>query len=326
MSSLRYNHFYIQKSNGRTRKISSPTPELKQRSYDLLDRIEARIQGSGLYNICTPYLHSYMKNRGCTTLVNEITEYLADTKHYDIYYLDVVNYFGSIHYTHWVAASTRLNTFLGEEFISPDQRLEIWNCAVEEDQDEVKIAQGNPLSPMISNLVGWSKIDRYLKPENNGLAAWAPCRYWRYSDNIFLVVKRVPGYSREDFLEKLYLITEHEITSRFKFKIKVLSNNQTNIALGIRIGKKTQLKDKKWMRSVFHRYAIKGDNLANDQDIIQEYGILNREATRRLVQGLAAYALDVDPSMGPYINSKLGSNNRGDQGHQALQQEGPQES
>ena len=315
---LRYNHFYIDKANGKKRLISSPTAELKQRSYEALEVINSKLQGVGFYDMYTPYLHSYIKNRGCASLVNQITDFVGDATHYDVIYMDVVDYFGSIHRYHWHVAAFTINVAFGREIISNQDRDNIWDCAVQNEGSDKGIAQGNPLSPMISNLVGWAKIDRKLIP----LLQYQDAKYWRYSDNIFLVAKRQPGYSRVDLLYRTHQATLNYISELYKFKIKVRSSSQTNIALGIRIGRRAQLKDKKWLRSVFHRYNIKGDRLAEDQDIISEYGILDREKIRQLVQGLSAYALDVDPTMGPYINTKLGAISDGNQGHQAVQQEG----
>lgn len=323
---LRYNHFYINKADGSKRLISSPTSELKQKSYQALESIDAKLRGVRFYEVYTPFLHSYIKNRGCASLVNEITGFISDGAPYDIVYMDVVDYFGSIHLAQWMQAVLVLNVNFGQDFISYEDARNIWACAVQTEGSHKGIAQGNPLSPMISNIVGWYGIDKYLSPDRSGLLKLGyDCRYWRYSDNIFLVAKRTAGYSREDLLRRLHMEMHYELSRLFKVKVKVKSSNQTNIALGIRIGKRAQLKDKKWLRSVFHRYGTKGDRLAEDQDIIKEYGILDREKTRQLVQGLAAYALDIDPTMRLYINNKLGATRDGDQGHQAVQQEGTQE-
>jgi hypothetical protein len=308
----RYNHFYIAKKDGGHRHIASPTQELKDRSWKILDEVNKKLIVAGFFDHSANYLHSYLKDRGCTTLVNDITEYVADTKHYDIIYMDVIDYFGSITYEAWHQTFDKLNVIVNMAAlnITREQWLEIWDCVWVDPANPTKgIAQGNPLSPMISNLVGWAFIDKFLRPDINGLNQWGESKYWRYSDNIFIVVKRHSGYSRTQYLFALSRIIFHKMPTIFRLKMNVKSNNQTNIALGIRIGKKAQLKDKKWLRSVFHRYAIHGQELAKHQDIIEEYGILDDLLLKQTIQGLAAYALDIDPSMGPYISSKLGDQN-----------------
>jgi hypothetical protein len=192
--------------------------------------------------------------------------------------------------------------------ITEQQWVDIWDCVWADNTSPDKgIAQGNPLSPMVSNLVGFFYIDRFLRNGNNGLRE--DHSYWRYSDNIFIAVKRDSNYNRENFLGNLHLLSERRINSSYQFKFKIKSSNQTNIALGIRFGRKSHPQDKKWLRSVFHRYASQGEGLAKHQDIIEEYGKLSREALKQLMYGLKAYALDVEPGMAAYVNQKLGVSN-----------------
>jgi len=304
----RYTRYFIGKSDGGKRVISAPTPELKERSYKLSDDLNARLEGFGFYDIATPYLHSYIKGRGCTTLANEITDYIADCKAYDIIYLDVKDYFGSIQDHHWNNVYYKLGVLLELDKHGITQELwdNVWDCIYANPADKTSgIAQGNPLSPIVSNLVGWHAIDRQLEK----LTKLAECRYWRYSDNIFIAIKRTPGYNRATILDQMLQIAYFNVSEFFKFKWSVKSSNQTNIVLGIRIGKRAQLKDKKWLRSVFHRYAIQGDSLATNEDIINEYGKLDSKGLKQLVDGLAAYVRDVDPNMESYINQKLGVSN-----------------
>lgn len=303
----RYNQFYIDKADGSKRLISSPTPKLKQLSYKWLLELNDKLTGVQFFNVYAPHLHSYITGRGCSTLVNEITEYISDTKHYDIIYMDVVDYFGSITFSDWSQTILILNSIFGERLLPLEDIKNIWLCAVQEERAYQGLAQGNPLSPLISNLVGWCFIDKPLKRSllDTGIQG-LQCRYWRYSDNIFLVAKRDLAYSRERLLEYIYAEITNHIHPCYKFKVKVGFSNQTNIALGIRIGTRAQLKDKKWLRSVFHRYALRGNDMATHQDIIKEYGRLSGESVRQLVKGLAAYAMDIDPTMMPYIQKKLG--------------------
>lgn len=324
----RYNHFYIAKKDGGQRHIASPTQELKDRSWKILEQVNKKLEVSGFFDHSANYLHSYLKNRGCSTLVNEITDFVADTKHYDIISMDVVDYFGSITFDSWHQTFDKLNVIVDMAAldITREQWMQIWDCVWVDAKNPYKgIAQGNPLSPMISNLVGWGLIDKFLRPDLNGLNQYGESKYWRYSDNIFIVVKRHPSYSRSEFLFGLSRIIFHKIPGIFRLKINVKSKNERNIVLGIRVGKKAQLKDKKWLRSVFHRYAIEGVGLAKHQDIIEEYGNLDDVTLKQMIQGLAAYALDVDPGMRDYITRKLGDRD-GDQRHRVVQQEEPNQS
>jgi hypothetical protein len=255
------------------------------------------------------YLHSYRTGRSCKTLVNTAVGYLAhDVSHYDLYSLDIVDYFGSIQKAHWIDAYTFIYTraaiYLNRVW------EDAWDFASYIPGSEQGIVQGNPLSPFISNIVGINTFDKAFMESNDRYCSEHPdmgCGYLRYSDNIYIVVPRCPMYNRSEFALNLNSILDNiHNTYGYRFKLKITSDKQENIILGIRLGKKAQLQHKKWLRSVFHRYAVKKELLAKDQDFREEYGRLDPGKLKEVIDGLAAYAQDVDPGMIHYIHNKLG--------------------
>jgi hypothetical protein len=162
------------------------------------------------------------------------------------------------------------------------------------------IAQGNPLSPVISNIVGWHFVDAPLK--QRFLNFHPELFYARYSDNLFLVAPKQGNYNRYDLSNELGTFLSGSITDSLSFKFDVRSNRQENIVLGIRVGVKPQLKNKKWLRSVFYRVHTRGSAMLKDKDILQDFGRMSYPKLLEVVQGLAAFAVSIDSKMKDYID------------------------
>lgn len=295
---MQYHQFFVRKPSGGLREINAPDPELKELSNKLLTRLENELDRLDWWKTSGRNIYSYRPGRSCKSLVEDILSFTKDTLLYDIYYFDIKDFFPSITremLEYAIQALNQQGCKLTDQFWG-----EVWKAACIGSDGCKSIAQGNPLSPAISNLVGWIHVD--IPFVNNLLVdCRTPVAYFRYSDNIFLVAKRRDGYSRRQMSEDIGRFLIGKITDHLKFKAEVRSNRQENIVLGIRVGLKPQLKDKKWLRSIFYRVHTRGPAMLKDNDILREFGRLSYPKLLEIVQGLAAYVVSVDPSMEKYI-------------------------
>lgn len=295
---MNYRQFFIRKPSGGFRKINAPDAELKAKSLELLSVLEKELNQLNWWAISGRYIYSYRQGYSCATLVRDLCTYTKDTLLYDIFSLDIKDYFGSITrdmYDDAVVALQRQGSKLPQSYWDS-----VWDAACIDPCKMKSIAQGNPLSPAISNIVGWVFVDMPIA--NKLLTDIIPGpAYFRYSDNLFIVAKRRDGYSRAAMQDRLNQFLCGQITDHLMFKADVRSNRQENIVLGIRVGLKPQLKDKKWLRSIFYRANTRGPLMLKDNDILREFGKMSYPKLLEVVQGLSAYALSIDPSMEKYI-------------------------
>jgi hypothetical protein len=295
---VQYNRYHISKRNGGYREINAPDAELKQHSLRLLGRLENELKRLNWWRGSGSAIYSYSPNKSCKMLVDDICSFTSNDA-YDIYYLDVVNFFGVItkeHVNKSILMLNRQGCLLDQAFWD-----QVWDAIK---IGTIGIAQGNPLSPTISNLVGWACLD---VPFLNKLVPFCdfPIGYYRYSDNIFIVCKREGSYSRQEFLSRLADFLVHSLTHDFLFTSKLRSHTQLNIVLGIRLGQRAQLPNKNWLRSVFYRYKMNRMEMLDHKDMVKKYGRLGDEQLKQVVYGLASYARGIDPKMSKYIDECL---------------------
>jgi|GEM_PF-4896543 hypothetical protein len=295
---MNYHQFFIRKPSGGFRRINAPDEELKAYSLELLFLLEEELQRINWWSKSGQHIYSYRKGYSCKTLAEDICCFTKDTLLYDLYSMDIKDYFGSITrdmYNDSVAALYNQGCNLPLSFWD-----KVWDASCIGPGKIKSIAQGNPLSPIISNIVGWVFVDM---PMVNGLLPdiISQTAYYRYSDNIFIVAKRRDGYSRASVMDRIGKFLCGRITDHLMFKVDVRSNRQENTVLGIRLGMRPQLKNKKWLRSVFYRVHTRGPSMLKDKDILKEFGRMSYPKLIETVQGLSAYAISIDPSMERYI-------------------------
>jgi len=296
---MRYNEYLIRKPSGGIRLISAPDPELKAYSESLLAPIIREVERLHWYEHYATNVYSYRPGKSCKSLVEDILDFTNDCLLYDIYSLDVKDFFGSITKGAFFHAADSLCSI--GCLINYQHWEKVWDAICIGEGKFKSIAQGNPLSPFVSNLVGWKYLDvpfrtLFLKGEE---------KYFRYSDNIYIISKRNQEYSRQvtwdSLMHFLTIGPEAVLASEFTFKAKVTSNRQENVILGIRLGVKPQLNDKKWYRSFFYRLHTRGPAMLKDKDILKYFGRLSYPKLQEISRGLAAYAISIDPSMAGYI-------------------------
>jgi hypothetical protein len=305
---MEYKVYKIRKPGGGFRIIHKPDQELLDISNDYLRILTQTLNKNGWYKKYTDHSFAYQKGKSCKTLVEKLIKDTSQSNSgllYDLYSIDVKNFFGSISMYSYAAA---INDLYREGLISELQNSffdKIWSLIYIGDGTSdigTGIAQGNPLSPIISNIIGWHYFDK----DRFGLNDIGGSRfghYYRYSDNIFIIAeRRTSKFTRPYLLSKLKKHME-DLHGTFEFTWKVSSNLHSNSILGIRIGKKPQLEDKKWLRSVFYRASIRGPLMMGDEDIKDHFGLKTFEDFQSILKGLSSYAQSIDPSMKEYIDN-----------------------
>jgi hypothetical protein len=274
-----------------------------KRSKELLDVVNKELGRIHWWPACGSLIYSYAPGKSCEQVAHEITNFVHEFGAYTLISLDIKDYFGSITKDHFLRAVTKLGE-LGSH-LSPDIWEAVWAEAYV-GKDNRGIAQGNPLSPLISNLVGWACIDVYF---TNVLfqETEATCRYWRFSDNIYIVVKSDDSFRMENLLHSLNMTLNLWVAQGFEFKTQVTSSKDYSkrVVLGIRLGlTKPQINNRNWIRSVVYRYSTRKEQMPTDRDIREKYGTLDLARLEQTVRGLVNYAVSVDPKFAGYVTDR----------------------
>ncbi len=282
-----YTTYKILKANGGYRTISKPDAETMLFSRSHIKEVQKRhdelIEDNG-------HIHSYIEGRSPRTLIEGIYSYLEgfpDMK-FDIFYIDIVNFFGSI-----PKIAVDLMGF-------PTNLWPILNG-----DSDTGIPQGNPISPLISNIYGYKYIDQKLYI--NFVRELSHFKYLRYCDNIYIVAPKTLFYSRA---RTYNIISETlkgiEVVYGLKSKLWVRGNHQKNIILGMRLGKtRPQLPAKQWVRSLIYRIATKGISILDDKDIQKKFGRISYDDFLVRATGYINYAIEVDPTLSSYATKHL---------------------
>lgn len=278
--------------------------------------------------------YAYTPGRSAKQLVDKVYEFTADMKDFDIFYFDVKDFFGSITKDLLYKLSNKSDMFIDWPVTCQRDCDTIWDLIHPTEapfKADKGIAQGNPLSPLVANLLG-IHIDhqlvyacsRYYKEEaqqvnttSGGITADVVAKhmdnnfcYLRYSDNIFIIARPTSFYSRSVFLKFLLDVINSDsiLTKVFTYKAEVRGNHQKNMILGMRLGAtRAQLADKKWLRTLFYRIDKLGPLCMTHKDIEDRFGKgLAYPKFLEKVQGLVAYILSIDPGMEDYIMKHAG--------------------
>lgn len=153
----RYSVFNIRKKNGKTRKITSPSPNIKILQQKLNQVLQA------VYNP-KPSVHGFVNKR------NVVTNARKHTRRRYVFNIDLKDFFPSINF------GRVRGMFMGKPYNLPPKvstTLAHLCCYNRE------LPQGAPTSPIISNMI-CGKIDSQLQR----LASKYRCTYSRYADDI----------------------------------------------------------------------------------------------------------------------------------------------
>lgn len=321
-----YKIYRIPKGNGKWRTIASPSDGLKRQSQNYLDIFNTELDELGLWNsLVGSCNHAYINGRSCKTLVDKIYKFVADCKDYDIFSIDIKDFFGSITMEQiidsfraicdWHITNGRVT---GPNLSCPNMWAATWVMIhPSQFKDGIGIAQGNPLSPLIANLVGFRYIDNaFYSLFSFGGRGWFT--YLRYCDNVYIIAKRHEDYSRDSIYKYIKCALEQNKWLRnFKYTMSVRGNHAGNTILGIRLGAtKSQLVDKKWLRNLLHRVKTLGTGVLGHKDVKERFGKnLTYEVFCVKLQGLISYATYIDPTIGNLIDKynipELGGDDEG---------------
>ena len=310
-----YNIYKIPKSNGKFRTIADPSKACRLQSEEMLDQLWYEINRLGVYGTeAAKRLHAYIPERGCKTLVDDIYTFLGDTSDYDMFSIDVKDYFSSICKDEVVSLNEMMtgNTLHIEWFnklwaeLHPDNAREFFP------NDNIGIAQGNPACPTIANLVGLYYIDTIYNEwyHDTGIQLLEEMNvpalhYSRYSDNIYIVAKRTGNYSRTRLYDSLKQAFNN--SPDFKFSMTVCGKYQSNVILGMRMGEnRPRLTNKKWLRNLFHRIRTKGTAVLKHEDVVERFGAnLSWNDFTMKVKGLISYSIGIEPDLAKYIEGMV---------------------
>lgn len=319
-----YNIYRIPTGKGKTRLIAEPDEEIRAASERKLEELQSYLVRSGYYN--KPELrvsYAYTPGRSAKTLVDDIYNFVGDSQEFDIFHIDIKDFFGSITQAAIDDAATYASLLdhpysgFWSGTIDGTRRPSIWKLVHPTQKpfkEGIGIAQGNPLSPLVANIVATELID---KPFIEGFGPSEIWAYFRYSDNIYLIWNKELARKRgvRDGRSAYFSLFKSEWFPEtrgedflFGFTMKVRGNHQKNIILGMRLGAtRAQLKDKKWLRSLFHRIGTIGPDILKHKDIQDRFGKnISYDKFIEKVKGLVAYILEVDPGLEGYILEHAG--------------------
>ena len=233
-----YNEFSIPKKNGKSRKIQSPSPDLKniqKRLCYLLQEIYSRMQPA--------MVHGYVKSNFLEYPNKSIiTNAKAHVGKKFVLNLDINDFFGSITYKHI------FKLFRGSPFNFPEQLAAATSLLCTYNG---KLPQGAPTSPVLSNLV-FRKLDENIF---NFCQAFN-ITYTRYADDLTFSTNE-PAFGITAMTTFKNQIEKYLSVGNFKLneeKICLRTDKQKQIVTGIKVNKKLNLDRtyKKQVRAMLH--------------------------------------------------------------------------
>ena len=253
-----YRTFYINKSNGKKRRIDEPLPNLKEIQYWILHEILEKISIS-------PYAKAYIKDKS----IRENARFHKKQK--KILCMDIEDFFGSISYNRVLSVFRKLGYRENVSVLLANL------CCLNK-----ALPQGAPTSPILSNIIASSldyKISEYVKKEN--------IRYTRYADDLTF---------SGDFSEGHLISSVERICNKYGFvinnkKTRVRKKNQRQEVTGIVVNEKMQINAEKRKHIRAEAYYIKKYGY---QSHIEYHGIKRERYLYHLI-GMSSYALFINP-------------------------------
>lgn len=255
-----YRHFYIEKSNGRKRRIDEPLPDLKYVQRWILDEILTNVGVS-------PYAKAYVKGKS-------IKESARFHRAQDVLVtLDIKDFFPSILVSNVYLIFSKLG--YRKDVASFLANL----CCL-----KGKLPQGAPTSPCLSN-IRMREVDDALRDFCN-LERW---RYTRYADDLCF-----SGASSCNVSKLIYFVRNILYKNEFMLnskKTRIARKNTRQEVTGIVVNKHMQI-SKALRKEIRQRvYYIKKYGLDSHLDYIKE----TRKNYLLHMLGLASYGLYINP-------------------------------
>lgn len=257
-----YTRYFQNKKNGKKREINSPCLPLKEKQHELKALLEKAIN---------PILPSYIVG-----FRKDYNLRLNGSQHLNkkwVINLDVKNFFPSIS-----------KTILEKELIGYSNLLKehgyLFNDFIEYVILNKALPQGSPISPLISNYIGYKLIDTKVYPYLLNKFG-SEFSYTRYADDITISLNVFDSRKEiKDEVDNIISIVENGgLFSINKSKIKIMHNSEKQIVTGICVNQKPSLgkKEKLKYRAIVHQ--IKN----------------NKIKMTDAIQGKLAYIKSVDP-------------------------------
>jgi retron-type reverse transcriptase len=254
--------FFQIKKNGKKREINSPCDALKAKQNNLKVLLEQEID-----SVLPPYVVGFRKSYN---LKKNGDSHLGKKW---VINLDVKDFFPSIN-----------KKILEKEMIVFKDLLEKNGYLFSDFLEYVilnrAIPQGSPISPLLSNYIGYIRIDQKVYPyllEKYG----TELSYTRYADDITLSFNSF--LKREEVIEMVNeVIKIVESDGLFKInpkKIQIMHNSQKQVVTGVVVNQKTSLgkKEKLRYRAIAHKLKNKQIDMTD------------------VLQGKLAYINSIDP-------------------------------
>ena len=245
----KYNIFYRHKKNGKRREINSPCDALKAKQAHLKLLLRSKIDAE-LPTYVVGFRNGYNlkkngeQHNGKKWVIN----------------LDIKNFFPSI--TKEILEK-ELDCF--KDYLKTHRYN--FNDFIEFVVLNKALPQGSPISPLLSNYIGYKLIDAKIYPFllnrfGNDLS------YTRYADDITISLNKIETRTQvKDIVNEVIKIIESDgLFFINKEKISIMHNSQKQVVTGICVNQKTSLgrKEKLKYRAIFHKLKnneIKMDNV-----------------------------------------------------------------
>lgn len=253
-----YRTFYIQKKNGKLRKINEPLPSLKEIQCWILNEI--------LYHIpVSPYAKAYLKGKS----VKDNARFHRKQK--KVLTMDIEDFFPSISF------GRVLHLFRSIGY-RDDVAVMLANLCCLNDC----IPQGAPTSPMLSNIIA-SKLDyQIMKHIKND-----KIRYTRYADDLTFS----GDFNEGDLIKNVERLANREGFRINEDKTRTRYRNQRQEVTGIVVNEKMQVNRKlrREIRSAV--YYIRKFGLTSHL----EHAKINKKNYLYHLMGITSYALYINP-------------------------------
>lgn len=257
-----YTKFYQIKKNGKRREINAPCINLKKQQHHLKSLLEKDIE-----SILPDYIVGFRANYN---LKKNGDKHLGKKW---VINLDVKDFFPSINTQMLTNELNCFETKLKEHGYIFDDFIELATL-------NRALPQGSPISPLLSNYIGYKLIDTKVYPYllqnlKNDFA------YSRYADDVTISTNSFNKREQvQDFINVVIKIIESD--GFFKInnkKISIMHNSQKQVVTGVTVNSKTSLgkKEKLKYRAIMHQIR---NNKIQMTDVLQ---------------GKLAYLKSVDP-------------------------------
>jgi RNA-directed DNA polymerase len=238
----RYIKYFHRKKNGKKREINSPCDALKAKQQHL-----KRILDNVIDPILPPYVVGFRKNYNLK---------LNGENHLNkkwVINLDIKDFFPSIS-----------KNVLEDNLIVYNDLLKengyLFSDFIEFATLNMGLPQGSPISPLLSNYIGYKLIDCKIYPylqnkfKNN-------FSYTRYADDITISLSTLESRNeiRNEVNSLIKIIESDGLFIINKKKIKVMHESEKQIVTGVCVNKKISLgkKEKLKYRAMIHQIKIK---------------------------------------------------------------------